>query len=381
MINVMHVIDTGGPGGAETVFLHTASRLDPARFRSSAIVNSRGWLSERLGERALEPHILSAKGSFNTRYLRNLIGITRGTRADVIVAHLYGSAIYASIAGAVTRTPVISILHGQTDVSGAGRLPGLKSAIVRRGSRKIVFVSERLRDALAPQLRLPGSRCVVIPNGVDTSMFHPTGERPLRAELGLADDTVLIGAVGNVRPAKAYDILLNAASILLRGSGRHHFAIAGECSGKLGREIIELSRKLGIERHVSFLGLRSDVARILNSLDVFVISSSTEGFSIACIEAMACGVPVVATRSGGPEQILAEDAGVLVPTGDPAELARGIEQIATSKEVATALTARALKRVHDEYSLAKMISRYEDLLIEVTHTSRRGVPERERRPA
>lgn len=365
MINVLHVIDTGGPGGAETVFLHTATRLDPARFRSAAIVNGQGWLSERLRERGLEPRILSAKGSFNIRYLRNLIGIVRETQASVIVAHLYGTAIYASIAGAITRTPVISILHGQTDVSGVGRLPGVKSAIVRRRSKKIVFVSERLQHAVAPQLRLPSSSCVVIPNGVDTALFRPSGDRPLRAELGLTGDTVLVGAVGNVRPAKAYDVLLNAASILLRSGGRYHFAIAGECSNKLGKEIVELSRKLGINERVSFLGLRSDVARILGSLDVFVISSSTEGFSIACIEAMACGVPVVATRSGGPEQILAQGTGVLVPTGDPRELARGIERIVASNEFATALTTGALKRVQQEYSLAKMLSRYEGLLTQV----------------
>lgn len=379
MINVLHVIDTGGPGGAETVFLHTATRLDPAQFRSTAIVNSHGWLSERLCECGLQPRVLSAKGSFNTRYLRELIGITRETRADVIVAHLYGTAIYAGIAGAITRTPVISVLHGQTDVSGVGRLPGLKSAIVRRHSRKIVFVSERLQAAIAPQLRLPSSSCVVIPNGVDTAVFRPSDDRPLRAQLGLARDTVLVGAVGNVRPAKAYDTLLNAAAILLRSGGRYHFAIAGECSNKLGREIIELSRKLDIRQQVSFLGLRSDVARVLNSLDVFVISSSTEGFSIACIEAMACGVPIVATRSGGPEQILAEGTGVLVPTGEPAALAGGIERIATSHTFAATLIAAALKRVQEEYSLAKMISRYEDLLAQVG--SPQNLDERERRPA
>lgn len=381
MTNVLHVIDTGGPGGAETVFLQAATRLEPTRFRSTAIVNSRGWLADRLREHALEPRILSAKGSFNTRYLRSLIGIVREVRADVIVAHLYGTAIYASIAGAVARTPVISILHGQTDVSGPGRLPGLKSAIVRRGSQKIVFVSERLQDAIAPQLRLPSSRCIVIPNGVDTSMFRPSSDRPLRTELGLTDDTVLIGAVGNVRPAKAYDVFLNAARVLLQAERRYHFAIAGDCSGKLGKEIIELSRKLGMERSVSFLGLRSDVAEILNSLDVFVVSSSTEGFSIACIEAMACGVPIVATRSGGPEQILAPGTGILVPTGAPEELARGIERIVASKEFASALTAAALQRVHAEYSLTRMIARYEDLLTDVVAAGRRTHNERARGPA
>jgi glycosyltransferase involved in cell wall biosynthesis len=113
---------------------------------------------------------------------------------------------------------------------------------------------------------------------------------------------------------------------------------------------------------VTFLGLRPDVSRILNNLDVFVLSSHTEGFSIACIEAMACGIPVVATRCGGPEQILAGEAGLLVSTGDSESLARGIERVISSKDLATTMTARAMQRVHEQYSLTIMLSRYEALL-------------------
>ncbi len=369
MINVLNIIDTGGPGGAETVFLQTATRLDPARFRSVAVVGSSGWLSDRLDERAVKPWILPAHGSFNVKYLRSLLRIARETDAAVITAHLYGSAVYASILGAIGSTPVISILHGQTDVSPSDRLAAIKSTIVRRGSQRVVFVSKRLQEDLSKRLRLPASQCVVIPNGVDTDRFHPASDRSIRSGLGLSDETLLIGAVGNVRPPKAYDVLLTAAHILFGRSERFHFLIAGECSGELGERLSQISRSLGIERRVTFLGLRSDVARVLNNLDVFVLSSSTEGFSIACIEAMACGVPVVATRSGGPEQILEGNAGVLVPTGDPKALADAIERVASSRELAASLAATAMTRVHQEFSLAKMLSRYEDLLTEVVYES------------
>jgi glycosyltransferase involved in cell wall biosynthesis len=138
---------------------------------------------------------------------------------------------------------------------------------------------------------------------VDAEVFRPYQDRSLRSELALADDVILVGAIGNIRAPKAYDVLLRAARILLDRSQRFHFIIAGDCANALGRELAELSRSLGIEQQVSFLGLRADVPRILRNLDAFV-SSRTEGFSIACIEAMACGIPVIATRSGGPEEIL-----------------------------------------------------------------------------
>ena len=372
MIRVLHVIDTGGPGGAETVFLQTSTRLDPTRFCAAVVVGGMGWLAEQFHERGSHALIVPAKGSFNVRYLTMLLRLARKHRSDVIVAHLYGSAVYASLAGMLLGIPVISVLHGHTDVAGAGRLSSLKAALVRRASRKVIFVSDRLEDHLKPQLHLADSQCIVIPNGVDTEVFRRHRDRSLRVELGLADDIALIGAIGNVRRPKAYDVLLGASHALVNRSQRFHLVIAGDRANDLGRQLEQLSRDLGIEKHVTFLGLRPDVARILNNLDVFVLSSHTEGFSIACIEAMACGVPVVATRSGGPEEILEGEAGLLVPTGEPEALTLAIERVIASKDLAAALTAKAMQRVHERYSLTTMLSRYEALLERVVQESRRG---------
>lgn len=371
MIRALHVIDTCGPGGAETVFLQIASRLDSVRFQSFAAVGGPGWLADRLIEHQITPCIAPASGTFNLRYLAALRHIARKCDIDLILAHLYGSAVYASMAGTLMSIPVISVLHGHTDVAPSGRFSGVKSALVRRGSRKLVFVSRRLKTHLKPLLRLTDSHCAVIPNGVDTAVFRPDRNRFLRTELGLSADTALIGAIGNVRGPKAYDILLRATRSLVGRSQRYHLVIAGDCANDLGRQLKQLSCELGIDSHVTFLGLRADVARILNNLDAFVLSSHTEGFSIACIEAMACGVPVIATRSGGPEEILEGEAGVLVPTGDPEALALGIERVIASKDLAAAMTAKAMQRVHERYSLAAMISRYEDLLESVAQDSRK----------
>lgn len=372
MIRVLNLIDTGGPGGAETVFLQTATRLDTGRFQSIAVVGSMGWLAQQFRERGAIPYIAPAEGKFNVRYLSKLLRLARKHRSHVIVAHLYGSAVYASIAGMLLSVPVVSVLHGQSDVPRAERLASLKAAIVRRGSRKVVFVSERLEEHLRPRLGLTGAQCIVIPNGVDTDVFRPFRDRSLRVELGLSDDTLLVGAIGNVRAEKAYEVLLQAALNLIDRSRRFHFVIVGYRDNALGGKLTQLSRDLGIERHVTFLDLRSDVARILNNLDVFVLSSQTEGFSIACIEAMACGIPVVATQSGGPEEILEGEAGILVPTGDPESLGVAIERVVSSKDFATTLTSKAMQRVHERYSLTTMLSRYEDVLERVAQDSRKN---------
>ena len=371
MIRVLHVIDTGGPGGAETVFLQTATRLDPARFQSTAIVGGNGWLARQFHERGESPHVVPARGSFNIRYLSRLLRLAREQRSDLIAAHLYGSSVYGSLVGALLSIPVVSVLHGHSDVPEVERFSSLKASIIRRGSRRVIFVSERLQSHLQPRFRLATAQCAVIPNGVDTQVFRPSRDRSLRAELGLSDDVALLGSIGNIRKPKAYDVLLRATRALANRSQRFHVVIAGDCANDLGRQLQQLSTELGVERHVTFLGLRPDVVRILNSLDVFVLSSQTEGFSIACVEAMACGIPVVATRSGGPEQILEGDAGLLVPTGDPDSLARAVERIISSKELAATLTARGTMRVHEHYSLSTMLSRYAALLERVVQEPRR----------
>lgn len=365
MISVLHVIDTGGPGGAETVFLHCATGLDRNRFASTAVVGSDNWLANRVRENGLEPVIAPARGSFNLRYLRRIAAIARNVNAELICAHLYGSAVYASLLGALNSTPVVSIFHGGADIAAGDRFTSVKASIIRSGSRKVVFVSQSLRDELTDTLKIPVSRSVVIPNGIDTTAFRRERDDSIRNELRLPPDATLVGAVGNVRPAKAYDNLLQAARVLANRSDRFYFAIAGECSNALADDLMRLRNQLGLENRFFFLGLRSDIPAVLNNLDVFALSSKSEGFSIACVEAMACEVPVVATRCGGPEHILDKDCGILVAPGDPGELADAIYRVALEPELIKNVSRAALKRAQAEYSLKTMLARYEALYQDV----------------
>lgn len=370
LITVLNVIDTGGPGGAETVFLHTASSLDPSRFRSVAVVSREGWLADSLRARGIEPIVLCAEGSFHFNYLRELLRLIARHRVDVIAAHLYGSAVYCSLAGLIAHVPVISVLHGQSDIAGRGRLAAIKKAIVRRISTRVVFVSARLRDELAPALGLQPEKCAVIPNGIDTSRYSVVRDVSIRRELNLLPEHVLVGAVGNIRRPKSYEILLHAARILIDRSAHYRFAIAGEGSGPLYEQLLELRAKLKLEGVLHFLGLRSDVPTVMRNFDIYALSSSTEGFSIACLEAMASGTPIVATRSGGPQEILKDEhTGLLVPTGDPAALADAIARLANDRPLAAAIAERALGEVKSRFELSSTVSAYEELFRQVAARS------------
>ncbi len=362
MISVVHLIDTGGPGGAETVFLHCATRLDPMRFASTAVIDSDHWLAQQVRACGHEPRIESAQGSFNIGYLRRIAAIARSVKADVICAHLYGSAIYASAVGILTGIPVISVFHGGADIASHDRFTSLKTSIIRRGSRRAVFVSRSLRDELRSVLKIPDSRSTIIANGIDTEAFRPGRDDSIRRTLDLPADAILVGAIGNIRVAKDYGNLLHAARALVDRSDRFRVVIAGQYGGTLADDLMRLRSQLGLEQRVFFLGLRADVATVLHNLDLFVLSSRSEGFSIACVEAMACGIPVVATRCGGPEEILDARTGILVPTGSPGALADAIDRVAQSPELARELSQAALVRARREFSLETMLSRYAALI-------------------
>lgn len=372
MKTILHTIDTTGPGGAETVFVNLASKIDHNRFRSVVAINGPGWVHDELQRRGLSPHVLNAgkNTSFDLRYLRQLIDIVRHERIDLIHAHLFGSNVYSSMAGILCGVPVLSTFHGAVDVDGHQRLRRLKFALINAGSRKVVFVSDHLRRHILAGAHLARERTARIYNGIDLATHGPGRDATLRQELGLRDDDVLIGAVGNLRPAKDYQMLLEAAALLSAKDARYKVVIAGHGSGKLYEDLRALRARLGLERRVFFLGFRADVVAFLRSLDIFVLSSITEGLSISTMEALACGLPVVVTRSGGPEEIVRhEDNGLLVDIESPAQMAAAVERLVADAALRNALSAGAL-RAAARFSEAGMITAYEALYEEFTHKRR-----------
>lgn len=365
--NVLHLIDTGGPGGAETIYLNVVDGLDRARWRSVAAVPWREWLSAELEQRGVEPHLLPTRGSFDWGYLVRLRALVRRERIDLIHTHLLTSSVYASAIARLARIPVVSTFHGQVDLAEAGRFAHVKFRIVQRQQNRVVFVSESLRRALQKAAPLGGPDARVIYNGISVDHFHPGRDVSLRAELGIGPDEIVIGAVGNIRPAKDYAVLLRAAALLSERGHRAHFVIVGDAQGMLYDELLALRRALGLEQVVHFTGFRSDVERVIQNFDLFTLTSSSEGFSLSTVQALACELPVIATRCGGPEEIITDgESGRLIPPGSPSALADAFAELirdpALRKELARAGRASVLKRFSVESMVRQYAALYEECL-------------------
>lgn len=360
MITILHTIDTTGPGGAETVFIDLATRLPADKYRSVVVIRGKGWVYEELCRRGVEPILLDAKGSLNWRYLWRLCRLIRREHVDIIQSHLLGSNVYCALAGLLTRRPVVATFHGAVDIGQGERFLKLKFGAINLGARHVIAVSNSLRGDLCQRTPLKPALIRVIYNGIDTTQFDRPPSDALRGHYGWDKKDLVVGSLGNIRPAKGYDILLQAAALLKDSPVTFRFAIAGQGKGGLYDRLLQQRAELGIEKHVQFVGFVANPAEFLSNLDMFLLTSTTEGFSIATIQAMASGLPVVVTRSGGPQEIVSHaENGWMVESGNPQAIAEGIARLATDPELRAKLATNGKVRAVSTYGLEAMLSAYQ----------------------
>ena len=359
---IAHLIDTGGPGGAETVYSTLVERLSGRRWESVPVVPRAGWLEDSITRAGVSPVRVASEGSFDVGYLSRLVRLLRGRRVDLIHTHLFGAAVYGSLAARICRLPVVSTFHGAVDVAEQSLLQRLKFRIMERPSSRTVFVSRSLREQITARAGIRSGASHVIYNGIDPEAFSASGDGEFRTEVGASPDEILVGAVGNMRPAKDYSLLLRAAALLQEDDDPYRFVVVGEGQGALLERLRALRARLGLEEVVDFAGFREDIPRVLADLDVYLLTSSSEGFSLSTVQALASRLPVVATRCGGPEEIISHGVhGLLVEPGRPEAVAAAIRRLVRSPGEARALAAAGREMVEERFTVDRMVKQYERL--------------------
>lgn len=345
------------------IFLELVTGLAPGRWTSIAVVPERDWLRSVLKERGIEPVVVPSHRSFDLAYLSRLDALLRRYRIDVVQTHLLSTGVYASVAARLQRVPVVAALHGTADVAPNERFRHAKFSLLGRTRNRLVFVSEALRRWYVETQGVRRKITRVVHNGIDLERFAPGRDDRFRCDLGVQPDDVLVGAVGNVRRPKRYDLFLRAAALLRQLSKAYRFVIVGQGEGPLLEELLALRRSLGLDDVVAFTGFLDDVQRVFCALDIYVLSSDFEGFSLTTLQAAACGVPIVATRSGGPEEIVVHGvSGALVPPGDPPALAAAIhETVSRERRLGGGRILHRRRATVDRFSLGAMVSAYEAL--------------------
>lgn len=284
-------------------------------------------------------------------------------RPDIVHSRNW-AAIEAVIAAWLAGVPIrIHGEHGRTASDPLGKNPRRK--VIRRLIsplvNRFVTVSDDLRRWMTAEVGIPAVKVIRIHNGVDVARFSVGGSEAGRRALGLARDDVVIGAVGRLESVKDHMNLLEALA-RVRTTRRWRLVIIGE--GTLRRELETRMEREDLRGKVRLMGERLDVPELLKGLDIYVISSIAEGISNTVLEAMATGLPVVATRVGGnPELVEHGVNGMLVRVSDPDALADALATYLNDPDLALRHGRASRQRAVEKFSLASMGVQYRDLYL------------------
>lgn len=360
-IRVLHVIETGGPGGAEAMLADLVARLDPRRFESRVgLLRGGGWLEDRLSSLGIRPTVLRSGGRLDVSLVRHLRRLLRDERIDLLHSHLMDMNFYSCVAGLVARVPVVATEHGDVHhPAKRGNIHWIKPKTIARLASSWVAVSAFTRDRIVADFGIPAWRVRVIYNGI--RMPEPTDAKSVRralAPLGVPEQAFLVGSVGSLYPVKGHSCLVEALARIVADVPGAHLCIAGrgDEEGPLKQKAAELE----ILDRVHLLGLRDDVPRLLAAFDVFVLPSLSEGLPLSLLEAMAAGRPVIASRVGGIPEVLEDGVtGFLAEPRDVAALARCLVRVAAMGSAGVEMGLRARRVIESRFTIGAMVSAYQ----------------------
>lgn len=354
---ILHVLAPGAIGGLESVVRSLASAQHAAGHRVHAAlvtgsVADAGELAQALQDAGVVVHRVVMPSS--RAYLReraHLRALCEQLRPDVVHTHGYRADVIGASAARAAGRATVTTVHGFT---GGGLKNRLYEVVQRRAFRRfsaVVPVSRPLA-ALLERDGVPAARLHAVTNGYDAGRTLLDRDAA-RRELGLPADGFVVGFVARLVDDKGLGTLLRAVASPLAASA--HVAVLGD--GPARGSFEGLARTLGIAERVTWCGPRADAARYFPAFDVFALPSRREGTPIVILEAMAAGVPVVATSVGGIPDLVGDDA-ILVAPDDADALAAAL---ATNGEELRRRAARAATRVRTQYGLDRWVARYDDV--------------------
>jgi glycosyltransferase involved in cell wall biosynthesis len=358
MNRVALMLESDGPGGAETMLLHLAEEL---RRRGAEVCpvgphDGCGWLADEFRARGFEPETFTLRRPLDWSCVRGIEAMLRRRRVNIVHSHEFTMAVYGAVAARRLGLAHVITMHGGTGFADRWR----RRAALRWAFRssRVAAVSAPTRSQLAAALGLAESRIEVIPNGIS---FQPGRRARIREDLALDEDERLILAVGNLYPVKGHIVLLEALAHLRKCDGvRWRMAIAGR--GGEEAALRAFAQEQGIGDRLHLLGYRADVPDLLAASDLYVMPSLSEGLPMALIEAMFAARPVVASAVGGIPNVVTHGMnGLLVPPGDPKALAEALLRLLRSPAERQRLATAAYRRASAEYSVEQMVDRYEEL--------------------
>jgi glycosyltransferase involved in cell wall biosynthesis len=351
-------------GGAERQWATLIPSLRDRGFTSLVTtLNHRGHFFDVLSSTdGVETRAIDMRSRFDVRGAIRAIRLSAWL-PDVVVTQSIDAHVLGHLVAMKASVPHVAVEHGGPGLARRRHHAPLYRWVAPR-TDSIVAVSEsQISDLLA--LGYQRSRIDVIPNGIDPP--HVALDRVAARTLARADgDDFLAVFVATLRPEKRVERFIEAVASAHRGDSRIRGLVVGG-----GPELARAQTLAGETPAVEVIGYREDIGSFVAAANVVCLTSDVEANPISLLEAMALGIPVVATDVGGVREVVEDEAGILVPAGDVAATAAALRDLAANPERATTLGAAGLRRYQDRYTAGTMSGAYADLLRQVMVRGRR----------
>ncbi|MEM6689543.1 MAG: glycosyltransferase [Planctomycetota bacterium] len=370
---IAFVITSMPVGGAETLLVNLVDRIDKQQYAPEIVcLKSRGPLGEELANRIPVHHDLIG-GKYDVGVLPRLVRLFRSRKYSAVITVGAGDKMFwGRLAAWMARVPKIaSALHSTGWPDGVGRMNRWLTSITDH----FIAVAKSHGEFLQDFEGFPSNKVVVVPNGIDTDRFCVDSQAAvgLRLELGVPSESSLVGIVAALRPEKDHRLFVEVASKVI---DRHrekrtplpHFVIVGDGPEREGIE--SRISELGLNAQFHLLGTRHDTPSILAGLNLFALTSKNEASPVSILEAMACGVPVVAPDVGSiRESVLDGETGYVVPPGDADSMMERWVGLLENPKKRLEMGGAARRHVESYGSLNAMVSGYETMLASPTTRS------------
>lgn len=369
MRRIVFIITGLTTGGAEMMLLKVLERLDRQRFAAHVIsLTTLGELAPRIAALGIPVDAMGMKPGLPSPsgFLR-LVRTLKRLNPDVVHTWMYHADLLGGLAARLAGISAIgwcirnSNLDKDKTKFSTRAVVGLCAFISKWVPSRILSCSEKARQVHVACGYAAG-KMVLVPNGFDLTRFKPDNDARLqiRAEMGITDETPLVGLIGRFDPQKNHAGFFEAAGVLHRHMPHVHFVLAGQGIDMGNAALRQAMTQAGVLANTHLLGLRNDIPELMAALDVLASSSYGEAFPNVLGEAMACGVPCVVTDVGDSAYIVG-DTGRVVSPGDMTGLAATLENLlALPLTKKSALGERARARVAKHFEIGSVVRQYEE---------------------
>lgn len=373
-IRICELITELRPAGAERCVYELARRLDRRTFHVRVAALRGGAMAEALRSAGIETAVVGVHGKWDVIGLIRLAALLRRWRIELLHTHLFHADLAGRFAAGMAGVP--HLVHTVHVAERRFRPWQFAWARLLAGRcDRMVAVSRDVAEHHAAHSGLPLHRYHIIPNGIDVAAYarDAAARKRLRGQWGVSEGRVVIAAVGRLDRQKGLDVLLRAMAMLFARNPDLRLVIAGE--GPQRRELEALVQELRLGACVRLLGFVQDVRAVLSAADVFAMPSRWEGFGLAAAEAMAAGLPVVASRAEGLREVVEDGkTGLLVDAEDAAGLAQCMDICTHDPDRRRQMGLAGAERAAEFFGIGRNVEAHQRLYLEAAGRQKEGIP-------